>query len=114
MLSIRTVLCPVDFSASTDHQVDLAVDLCRAFGARLVLQHNKVELAVGAGVGWMWEPGHTAGALTPEQKIEELRAVKDPSEIELLGTASYPYVLVLMAASALVPMWYFRKRGWLR
>jgi magnesium transporter len=35
-------------------------------------------------------------------------------ELRFLGTASYPYVLVLMAASALVPMWYFRKRGWLR
>ena len=35
-------------------------------------------------------------------------------ELEILGPASYPYVLILMAASALVPMWYFRKRGWLR
>ena len=74
MLSIRTVLCPVDFSASTTHQVDLAVDLCRAFGARLILQHNKVELAIGVGVGWMWEPSHTGSALTPEQKLEELLA----------------------------------------
>ena len=74
MLSIRTVLCPVDFSASTARQVDLAVDLCRAFGARLILQHNKVELAIGVGVGWMWEPSHTGPALTPEQKLEELLA----------------------------------------
>jgi magnesium transporter len=35
-------------------------------------------------------------------------------EFEFFGPASYPYVLILMAASALVPMWYFRKRGWLR
>lgn len=35
-------------------------------------------------------------------------------ELEYFGPASYPYVLILMAASALVPMWYFRKRGWLR
>ncbi len=35
-------------------------------------------------------------------------------EFEWLGAAAYPYVLVLMAASALVPMWYFRKRGWLK
>ena len=74
MLSIRTVLCPVDFSASTARQVDLALDLCRAFGARLILQHNKVELAIGVGVGWMWEPSHTGPALTPEQKLEELLA----------------------------------------
>jgi len=74
MLSIRTVLCPVDFSASTVHQVDLAVDLCRAFGARLIVQHNKVELAIGVGVGWMWEPSHGGPALTPEQKLQELLA----------------------------------------
>jgi magnesium transporter len=34
-------------------------------------------------------------------------------ELELFGPAGYPYVLALMVGSALVPMWYFRKRGWL-
>jgi len=35
-------------------------------------------------------------------------------ELEWLGpTMSYPYVVVLMIASAAVPMWYFFKRGWL-
>jgi magnesium transporter len=32
-------------------------------------------------------------------------------EIQVLGRAAYPYVLFMMAASALVPMWYFRKRA---
>ncbi|MEP6772114.1 MAG: CorA family divalent cation transporter, partial [Polaromonas sp.] len=35
-------------------------------------------------------------------------------ELQLLGPAAYPYVIALMVASALVPMWYFRKRGWLK
>lgn len=35
-------------------------------------------------------------------------------ELELLGGWSYPYTVALMVASALVPMWYFRKRGWLK
>jgi magnesium transporter len=35
-------------------------------------------------------------------------------ELEMFGPAAYPYVLALMISSALVPMWYFRKRGWLR
>jgi nucleotide-binding universal stress UspA family protein len=74
MLSIRTVLCPVDLSASTDCQVDAAVDICRGFGARLLLHHNQVELAIGAGVGWMWEPGHTAPARTPEQTLQGMIA----------------------------------------
>ena len=35
-------------------------------------------------------------------------------ELDLLGGWSYPYTVALMVASALVPMWYFRKRGWLK
>ena len=34
-------------------------------------------------------------------------------ELEWLGALSYPYTVALMVASALVPMWYFRRRGWL-
>ena len=71
MPSIRTVLCPVDLSASTARQVGVAADLCRAFGARLILHHNQVELAIGAGVGWMWKPGHAQPA--PEQKLQEVQ-----------------------------------------
>ena len=33
---------------------------------------------------------------------------------ELDWSLGYPYALALMAASAIVPMWYFRKRGWLK
>lgn len=36
-------------------------------------------------------------------------------ELEWLGPLlSYPYVVILMIASAWVPMWYFGRRGWLR
>jgi magnesium transporter len=35
-------------------------------------------------------------------------------EFEFLGGLAYPYTVSLMVASALVPMWYFYKRGWLR
>jgi magnesium transporter len=34
-------------------------------------------------------------------------------ELQALGSLSYPYVVVMMAASALVPMWYFGRKGWL-
>jgi magnesium transporter len=33
---------------------------------------------------------------------------------ELSQTWGYPYALCLMVASAVVPMWYFRRRGWLK
>ena len=35
-------------------------------------------------------------------------------ELQMLGAGAYPYVLALMVTSALGPMWYFRKRGWLK
>ena len=35
-------------------------------------------------------------------------------ELEFLGALGYPYTVGLMVASALVPMWYFRRRGWLK
>jgi magnesium transporter len=35
-------------------------------------------------------------------------------ELELLGAWNYPYTVTLMIGSALIPMWYFRKRGWLK
>ncbi|MEJ8857718.1 magnesium/cobalt transporter CorA [Variovorax robiniae] len=34
-------------------------------------------------------------------------------ELQFLGGLSYPYVVIMMAASALVPMWYFGRKGWL-
>jgi magnesium transporter len=33
---------------------------------------------------------------------------------ELKWALGYPMALGLMAVSALVPMWYFRRRGWLK
>jgi nucleotide-binding universal stress UspA family protein len=73
MLSLRTVLCPIDFSPATDRQVRLAADLCRAFDAKLVLHHNVSELAAGAAVGWMWAADHHA--TSSESTIEtRLRA----------------------------------------
>jgi magnesium transporter len=34
-------------------------------------------------------------------------------EVEWLGGLGYPYTLSLMVCSALVPLWYFKRRGWL-
>ena len=35
-------------------------------------------------------------------------------ELEFLGAWSYPYTVALMVCSALVPLWYFGTRGWLK
>ena len=62
MIALKTVLCPVDFSAATPRQVDLAAELSRTFGARLVLHHNRHSLGAVASVGWMWNADHQATA----------------------------------------------------
>jgi nucleotide-binding universal stress UspA family protein len=70
MIPIRTVLCPVDFSPATARQVDVAADLCRAFGARLVLHHNVASMGTVASVGWMWNADHPP--LSPDQIEQRL------------------------------------------
>lgn len=41
MLQLRTVLCPIDFSDLSRKELALGVEVCRRFGARLVLHHNR-------------------------------------------------------------------------
>jgi len=55
MSTIKTVLCPVDFSPLSERSVHLATEICRRTGAKLVLEHN-LECCPPAslGVGWMW------------------------------------------------------------
>jgi len=80
MSAIRTVLCSVDFSPATPRQVDVAADLCRAFGARLVLHHNVPGAGVGAAVGWMWTASHpppeTPQAVDDHLRLELARAAQ--------------------------------------
>ena len=53
-------------------------------------------------------------ALLPPTLIASIYGMNFQFMPELAQTWGYPYALVLMVASALVPMWYFRRRGWLR
>ena len=53
-------------------------------------------------------------ALLPPTLIASVYGMKFKFMPELDWSLGYPYALVLMVASAVVPMWYFRKRGWLQ
>jgi magnesium transporter len=53
-------------------------------------------------------------ALLPPTLIASLYGMNFRFMPELEWRGGYPFALTLMVASALVPMWYFRKRGWLR
>jgi nucleotide-binding universal stress UspA family protein len=83
MNPIRTVVCPVDFSPATSRQVGLAGNICRAFGAQLVLHHNVTDVSAGAAVGWMWHADHVP--VGPSSVDEQLRrCVRTvPPEVEI-------------------------------
>ena len=53
-------------------------------------------------------------ALLPPTLIASIYGMNFRAMPELDWSAGYPFALGLMVASALVPMWYFRRRGWLR
>jgi magnesium transporter len=53
-------------------------------------------------------------ALLPPTLIASIYGMNFQHMPELSKAWGYPFALALMVASALVPMWYFRKRGWLR
>jgi magnesium transporter len=53
-------------------------------------------------------------ALLPPTLIASIYGMNFQLMPELQWQLGYPYALALMAASAVVPMWYFRKRGWLK
>ena len=53
-------------------------------------------------------------ALLPPTLIASVYGMNFKFMPELDWQLGYPYALVLMALSAVVPLWYFRKRGWLK
>ena len=53
-------------------------------------------------------------ALLPPTLIASIYGMNFEFMPELKLDWGYPYALVLMLASAIVPMIYFRKRGWLQ
>ena len=53
-------------------------------------------------------------ALLPPTLIASIYGMNFQAMPELTQDWGYPYALCLMVASAVVPMWYFRRRGWLK
>lgn len=105
MIAIRAVVCPVDFSPATARQVALAADVCRAFGARLLLHHNVSDLSVGAAVGWMWHADHEpAETASVEERMKSLiNTVPDGISVEGCITRGAVTEGVLAVAKAAGP-----------
>lgn len=100
-MTIRNVLCPVDFSPATARQLDLATDLCRAFKARLILHHNLTAMPVGAAVGWMWAADHPPQSEEgARQRLASLAEARTGVDVEISLTRGPASELVLAVSQA--------------
>jgi len=73
MTQIKNVLCPVDFSEISRQEMALAVDVCQAFGARLVLHHNLIAAPPGLTRAWEWNELHQEGAISEDEAERRIR-----------------------------------------
>lgn len=87
MLQIRTVLCPVDFSSLNEREIEVAVDVCRSFGARLILHHNVGNAPLGASASWMWHQEHRNGYSSEELASAQLGEMVAALPPEVRGEA---------------------------
>jgi len=74
MLKLQTVICAVDFSELSKRELQLAVEVCQAFGARLLVHHNMAGAAPGFAREWEWKGVHRGG-LSMAKVQEQLQAV---------------------------------------
>lgn len=89
MLEIKTVLCPIDFSAVANREIELATQICDRFGARLVVQHDLEKLPpTYLATHWMYAETHLHQEEDKEKAVERmLQAVfaKLPSSVKPEG-----------------------------
>lgn len=89
MISIRTVLCPVDFTGVCDREIQAGVEICKRFGSRLVLEHNFDPRPPNyLAVSWMWSEEQEAREKTKAEDADRrLRALfrQIPESIEFEG-----------------------------
>jgi len=105
-MRIRTVLCPVDFSDLSGQEIDIAVQVGRAFGARLVLHHNRAAIAPGMARKWDWESTHVTEGYSEaeaERRMKQLLATV-PSDVPVEGTVSTgPVGMVVLSLAERLP-----------
>jgi len=82
MKPIQTILCPVDLSDFSPREVELAVELARTFGSRLVLHHNLPATGFGLAKSWEWKMTHPgAQADQPAETRMERLAAQVPEDV---------------------------------
>ena len=74
-MKVDVVLCPTDFSALDERELELAVAVCQAFGSRLVLHHNVSAISPGFSKAWEWDQTHRQDGASTEEAERRLEAL---------------------------------------
>jgi nucleotide-binding universal stress UspA family protein len=105
-MEIRTVLCPIDFTGVASREFDVAMEVCRTFGARLVLHHNVAEVGAGFARAWDWDATHHASEPSlpaAEHRMQEiLNTIGRGVAAEAVVTAG-PLATIVLALAEHLP-----------
>jgi universal stress protein A len=105
-MRIRIVLCPIDFSDLSAQELAIAAEVARAFGARLVLHHNRMAIAPGLARAWDWEATHRSerlGEAEAERRMASALAAV-PAGVPAEGVISAgPVGLVVLSLAERLP-----------
>ncbi len=73
----KIVLCAVDLTDLAGREVEVAGEICEAFGARLVLHHNVTSVVPGLTRAWEWQAVHRDARESTSDVERSLRTLMD-------------------------------------
>lgn len=117
MLELKKVLCPIDFSNLAARELDLAVEVCEAFGSKLVLHHNVMITGVGFSKAWEWSEVHQGHAPSEGDAFKRLEGVLAtlPASVQAeakISSGSVAPVLLLLAEQLPADLVVLGSHGW--
>jgi nucleotide-binding universal stress UspA family protein len=105
-MKVDVVLCPTDFSALDERELELAVTVCQAFGSRLVLHHNVSSISPGFSKAWEWDQTHRQDSAATEEAERRLAALLRKLPAGVAGEAVVthgPLARVVLALAEKLP-----------
>lgn len=117
MLEIKTVLCPVDFSNLAARELELAVQVCEAFGAKLIVHHNVLATGPAFSKAWEWSEEHRAEKVhegDAAKRLQGVLATLPPTIRAEAQVSSGPVapVLLLLAEQLPADLMVLGSHGW--
>lgn len=105
-MTIKIVLCPIDFSELAERELGLAVQICEIFQARLVLHHNLSAISPGLSKAWEWDESHQhdePSAADAEQRLAQLMRQLPASVHAEAAITHGPVATVVLALAEKLP-----------